>query len=427
MSDDKPQQGPKIEIQEVYKIFGPDPDAAMQRVKQGVGKDELLDESGHTIGLRDISLDIQQGETFVVMGLSGSGKSTLIRHINRLIEPTSGRILVDGDDVLQMNEQELLDLRRHQMSMVFQRFALLPHKTVLDNTAYGLELAGVDQDEAHERARKQIDLVGLSGVENQFPKQLSGGMQQRVGLARALATDADILLMDEAFSALDPLIRTDMQDQLLDLQHNLHKTIVFITHDLDEALKLGDHIAILKDGELRQFGGPEEILLHPADDYVTSFVQDVNRGRVVTVGSICTGMPTLGLGEATRDAARRALEGGRDDAVYVLDGDGRPAGVITAAVLEAATGDDWLRDRSNLAECPSTGHRTVIEQMLPMVDSNDVPVAVVDAEGRFVGAVSRHTAIGALAKSPEELRAEAEAERGSSAGPAAGDRNQATA
>ena len=402
------EERPKIEIQEVYKVFGPDPDSVMDRVREGVGKDELLEETGHTIGLRDISLDVHKGQTFVVMGLSGSGKSTLIRHLNRLIEPTSGRILIDGDDVLQMNAEELLDLRRHRMSMVFQRFALLPHKTVLQNAAYGLELAGVDEDEAHERARKQIELVGLGGVENQYPKQLSGGMQQRVGLARALATDAEVLLMDEAFSALDPLIRTDMQDQLLELQASLHKTIVFITHDLDEALKLGDHIAILKDGELRQLGAPEEILLKPADDYVTSFVQDVNRGRVVTVGSICMDQPTVDLDEATVASARETLERSRDGAVYVLDGDRRLVGVITGEVLDRATGDYWLRDRSNLPEPPSTGQRTVIEQMLPMVDDNDIPVAVVDGDERFLGAVSRHTAISALAKSPEELRAEAD-------------------
>ena len=412
MSDDRQGTEPKIAIREVYKIFGPDPQGAMERVRQGVTKEQLLEDSGHTIGLRDISLDVAEGETFVVMGLSGSGKSTLIRHLNRLIEPTSGRILIDGDDVLQMNADELLDLRRHRMSMVFQRFALLPHKTVLDNTAYGLELAGVSEDEAHERARKQIELVGLGGVENQFPKQLSGGMQQRVGLARALATDAEILLMDEAFSALDPLIRTDMQDQLLDLQKNLHKTIVFITHDLDEALKLGDHIAILKDGELRQFGGPEEILLHPADDYVTSFVQDVNRGRVVTVGSICTAQPTLAATELGLEAARAALAEAPDGVVYVLDAEGAPTGVITPAVLERAADDAWLRQPGNLAEPPCTDERTVIERMLPMVDTNDIPVAVVDTAGRFRGAVSRHTAIGALAKSPEELRAEAEIREG---------------
>ena len=407
------EQRPKIEIQEVYKIFGPEPESVMDRVREGVSKEQLLEETGYTIGLRDISLDVRKGETFVCMGLSGSGKSTLIRHLNRIIEPTSGRILIDGEDVLKMDADELLKLRRHRMSMVFQRFALLPHKTVLQNAAYGLELAGVDEDEAHERARKQIELVGLKGVENQFPKQLSGGMQQRVGLARALATDAEILLMDEAFSALDPLIRTDMQDQLLELQENLHKTIVFITHDLDEALKLGDHIAILKDGELRQFGKPEEILLYPADDYVTSFVQDVNRGRVVTAGSICTKPSTLKPGEVTLDAARKGLERSKDDAVYVLDDDGKPVGVITSALLERADGDDWLQDSSNLAAAPTTGERTVIEQMLPMVDDNDIPVAVIDGDGRLQGVVSRHTAISALAKSPEELRAEAAAAPGS--------------
>lgn len=419
MAEDN-EQRPKIEIQEVYKVFGPDPESVMDRVHEGISKEDLLEETGYTIGLRDITLNVAKGETFVCMGLSGSGKSTLIRHLNRIIEPTSGRILVDGEDVLKMDTDELLQLRRHRMSMVFQRFALLPHKTVLQNAAYGLELAGVDEDEAHERARRQIELVGLKGVENQFPKQLSGGMQQRVGLARALATDAEILLMDEAFSALDPLIRTDMQDQLLELQENLHKTIVFITHDLDEALKLGDHIAILKDGELRQFGAPEEILLYPADDYVTSFVQDVNRGRVVTVGSICTKPPTLTIDEVSVEAAREGLEKSRDNAVYVLDDDGRPVGVIMREILERAEDDAWLQDRSNLPAPPTAHKRTVIERVLPMVDDNDIPVAVLDDEDRFLGAVSRHTAISALAKSPEELRAEAEAETRSEAAEAAG-------
>jgi len=400
---------PKIAIEEVYKVFGPDAASVMDRVRDGIGKEQLLEETGHTIGLRNISLDVQQGETFVVMGLSGSGKSTLIRHLNRLIEPTGGRILIDGDDVLKMNEEQLLDLRRHKMSMVFQRFALLPHKTVLENAAYGLELAGVKREEAHERAARQIDLVGLAGFEQQYPRQLSGGMQQRVGLARALATDAEILLMDEAFSALDPLIRTDMQDQLLDLQSTLHKTIVFITHDLDEALRIGDHIAILKDGELRQFGTPEEILLHPADDYVTRFVQDVNRGRVVTVGSIASQPPTLRLDQASFKLARERMTEAESDVVYVLDGHGRLAGVVTRELLEQARSedDDWWRQREHYADAPATEMDTVIEKMLPMVDHSDIPVAVVDENGRFLGAVSRHTAISALAKSPDELRADA--------------------
>jgi len=403
-------QRPKIAIREIYKIFGPDPAMALERVRSGATKEQLLEETGHVIGLRDITLDIREGETFVVMGLSGSGKSTLIRHLNRLILPTAGRILVDDQDVLALSNAELLELRRHRMSMVFQRFALLPHKTVEENVAYGLEIAGVRKEEARAAARKCIDQVGLTGFENQFPKQLSGGMQQRVGLARALATNAEILLMDEAFSALDPLIRTDMQDQLLELQSRLHKTIVFITHDLDEALRLGDNIAILKDGELRQVGTPEEILLHPADDYVTRFVQDVNRGRVVTVGSVVTQPPTMQLHEASFDLANQKMTEGGGSFVYVLDENRRLVGVVTEALLgkirQGADGDSFRKEA--LQDAPRTGSGTVIEEMLPIVASNDVPVAVLDEEGRFLGTVSRITAINALAGSPDRLPDEAD-------------------
>ena len=265
----------KLQVKEVYKIFGEKPEMALKHVLDGTSKTDLLDKYQHTLGLQNISLDICEGEVFVVMGLSGSGKSTLIRHFNRLIEPTSGQILVDDIDVLQLNEKELLDMRRHKMSMVFQRFALLPHKTVLDNVSYGLIVSGVNKKSAIEKAMEQIEMVGLKGYEDQYPTQCSGGMQQRVGLARALATDADILLMDEAFSALDPLIRCEMQDQLLTLQKELHKTIIFITHDMDEAVKIGDRIAILNDGELRQCGTPKEIVSKPADSYIAEFVKKI--------------------------------------------------------------------------------------------------------------------------------------------------------
>ena len=265
----------KLQVKEVYKIFGEKPEMALKHVLDGTSKTDLLDKYQHTLGLQNISLDICEGEVFVVMGLSGSGKSTLIRHFNRLIEPTSGQILVDDIDVLQLNEKELLDMRRHKMSMVFQRFALLPHKTVLDNVSYGLIVSGVNKKSAIEKAMEQIEMVGLKGYEDQYPTQCSGGMQQRVGLARALATDADILLMDEAFSALDPLIRCEMQDQLLTLQKELHKTIIFITHDMDEAVKIGDRIAILNDGELRQCGTPKAIVSKPADSYIAEFVKKI--------------------------------------------------------------------------------------------------------------------------------------------------------
>ena len=271
----------KIQIKNLYKIFGKNPKSALEQVKDGVNKDELLEKHNHVLGLKDINLDIKEKSIQVVMGLSGSGKSTLIRHINRLIEPTDGSVVVDGEDVLKMNDESLRNFRRTKTAMVFQRFALLPHKTVLENTMFGLHIQNIDEKEANTRARRWIDRVGLSGYEEKYPQHLSGGMQQRVGLARALTNDGEILLMDEAFSALDPLIRKDMQDILLELQDELHKTVVFITHDLDEALKIGDRIAILKDGIMDQEGIPADILLSPKTQYVKDFVEDVNRARVI--------------------------------------------------------------------------------------------------------------------------------------------------
>ena len=271
----------KIEINNVYKIFGNNPNSVLPQVKEGATKDDILENTGHTVGLDNVSLKIEEGETFVCMGLSGSGKSTLIRHLNRLIDPTDGEILIEGTNVMNLNKEQLIEFRRHKMSMVFQRFGLFPHKTVIQNVGYGLEMQGKAEEERNKISMEKINAVGLSGFENQYPAQLSGGMQQRVGLARALATDTDIMLMDEAFSALDPLIRSDMQKQLIDLQSQLKKTIVFITHDLDESLKLGDHIGILNAGKLVQVGTPEEIIMNPADDYVKAFVKDVNRAKVI--------------------------------------------------------------------------------------------------------------------------------------------------
>ena len=278
----------KIEINNIYKIFGNNPDSVMDMVKNGSTKDEVLEQTGHTVGLDNVSLNIEEGETFVCMGLSGSGKSTLIRHLNRLIDPTAGEILIDGENVMSLNPEQLIDFRRHKMSMVFQRFGLFPHKTVMQNVGYGLEMQGKSEDERDKIAMEKIEAVGLNGFENQFPNQLSGGMQQRVGLARALATNSDIMLMDEAFSALDPLIRSDMQKQLIDLQSELKKTIVFITHDLDESLRLGDHIGILNAGKLVQVGTPVDIIMNPADDYVKAFVKDVNRAKVIKAKIIMT-------------------------------------------------------------------------------------------------------------------------------------------
>ncbi len=271
----------KIEVKNVYKIFGPEPSKILPMCQEGVSKEEILENTGHTVGLADVSLSIEEGETFVCMGLSGSGKSTLIRHINRLIDPTSGEISVEGTNVMELDQKNLIEFRRHKMSMVFQRFGLFPHKTVIQNVGYGLEIQGKDLNERNIVAMEKINAVGLNGFEYQYPNQLSGGMQQRVGLARALATNTDIMLMDEAFSALDPLIRSDMQKQLIELQSELKKTILFITHDLDEALRLGDHIGILNHGRLVQIGSPIDIIMKPADDYVAAFVKDVNRAKVI--------------------------------------------------------------------------------------------------------------------------------------------------
>ena len=278
----------KIKIEHLYKIFGRKPESVLAEVQAGMTKDALLEKHNYVLGLNNIEIDVAEKEISVIMGLSGSGKSTLIRHINRLIEPTSGRILVNGQDVLAMSREELIEFRRYKVSMVFQKFGLHVHKTVAENVAYGLVIQGLPLKQAKKQGQKWLERVGLIGFENHYPSQLSGGMQQRVGLARALVTDAEILLMDEPFSALDPLIRTDMQNILLDLQEELHKTIVFITHDLDEALRLGDNIAILRDGGVIQKGTPQNIILLPADEYIFDFIKDINRSRVIEAQSVMT-------------------------------------------------------------------------------------------------------------------------------------------
>jgi len=275
-----------IRMQGVTKIFGSDPRSALALLRSGKSKSEVQSQTNHVVGLDNVSLDVAKGQIFVVMGLSGSGKSTLIRHVNRLIEPTAGEIFVYGDDVLKMSLEQLRSYRRTKVAMVFQKFGLLPHRSVLDNVAYGLEVRGVDKAKRLDEAARWIEVVGLSGYENSKPRQLSGGQQQRVGLARALAMDTDIILMDEAFSALDPLIRSGMQDQLITLQKELNKTILFITHDFDEALKIGDRIAVLKDGALQQVGKPEDIVLKPANEHIEEFVREVNKARAIHVRSI---------------------------------------------------------------------------------------------------------------------------------------------
>ncbi|PRY93149.1 glycine betaine/proline transport system ATP-binding protein [Hasllibacter halocynthiae] len=322
-----------IRVKGLYKIFGDDPEAMMGHVRAGMGKDELQERYGHVLGLQDIDIDMKAGEITVVMGLSGSGKSTLIRHLNLLVEPTAGVVEVDGTDVTTLSVEELRRMRRERMSMVFQKFALLPHRTVVQNAAMPLEVQGVPVAEREAEARRWLDRVGLGGYAESWPNQLSGGQQQRVGIARALTSNADIMLMDEAFSALDPLIRTDMQDLLLELQAELHKTIVFITHDLDEALKLADHLVILNDGAIAQQGEPQEILLNPADSYVEDFVRDINRARVLRVASVMDphdpALAVAGTVEASeRLEAVIAKAGGDTSLAFQVEEEGRPVGTL---------------------------------------------------------------------------------------------------
>lgn len=342
--------GEGIEIRNLYKIFGSNPEAYVSAVREGMSKSELIQQHGHVLGLNNINISMPAGSIQVIMGLSGSGKSTLIRHINRLIDPTSGQIIVGGRDVVAMSQAELREYRRHETAMVFQKFALLPHRTVIDNTVYGLEVQGVPRSEQRDRAMRWIERVGLKGFENRYPNQLSGGMQQRVGLARALTNDAPILLMDEAYSALDPLIRVDMQTVLLDIQKEIRKTIVFITHDLDEALRLGDQIAILRDGEVIQQGTSQDIVLRPADEYIATFVREVNRGRVIRVDAVMSpaeGAPSDGphvKPDATLEAAVRLMVASNRVTMPVVGEEGRLVGHLEmpkmiAAMVSPASGE----------------------------------------------------------------------------------------
>jgi len=377
----------KIELRGVTKIFGRRPEQALERLRAGSTRDQLLAETGNVVALRDVSLSIEAGQIFVVMGLSGSGKSTLIRHINRLIDPTAGSVIIDGVDVTQLPIPELIRFRRDRLAMVFQHFALLPHRTVLENVGYGMELQNVPRAKREAEARKWIDAVGLAGFEMQYPSQLSGGMRQRVGLARALCVDHDILLMDEAFSALDPLIRSQMQDLLMELQGRLKKTIVFITHDLDEALRLGDQIAILRDGEVVQIGAPAEILLQPADDYVRTFVKDVNRSRVLTVATVMQ-PPPLRFTDETLERALAEMQRAGADYGYVVTGSGY-RGVVTEAKLrslESGQGHPGLAEAIEAA--PTIDPNATLAEALPAALASAYPVPVVDAKGALKGVVS---------------------------------------
>lgn len=380
---------PLIQIEDLYKVFGDRPETVIPLVREGKSKDEILADTGHTVGLKEINLSIQKGEIYVIMGLSGSGKSTLIRHFNRLIDPSAGRIMVEGVDVMKLSARELEQFRRHKMSMVFQRFGLMPHRTVIENVSYGLRVQGVDKQTRRQKALQWLQTVGLAGYEEQYPSQLSGGQQQRVGLARALCTDAEILLMDEAFSALDPLIRSEMQDQLIELQQTLHKTIVFITHDLDEALRLGDRIAILKDGALVQEGTPVDILLHPADDYVEAFVKDVNRARALTVDTVMK-PPACRITADTIAEALAQMKQQPANYGYYVSKDGYQ-GTVSQRALQAAAdeGQEHQISKELLEDTASIAPDELLESVIPETLNSNYPLPVVDAEGKLKGELSR--------------------------------------
>ncbi len=403
----------KIVVENLYKIFGPQPQKAMELLKKGFNKESIQEKTGMTVGVDNASFTIESGEIFVIMGLSGSGKSTIVRMLNRLIEPTAGKVLVDDKNVVTMAENELVKFRLHSMSMVFQSFALMPHLSVLDNAAFGLELAGVEKEKRNKRAMDALEQVGLSGWEGSFPNQLSGGMQQRVGLARGLAVDPDILLMDEAFSALDPLIRTEMQDELLKLQEEHQRTIVFISHDLDEALRIGDRIAIMEGGRVVQVGTPEEILQNPADDYVRAFFRGVDPTNVISAGDIAhQSHPTIiktKVGSVR--AAHELLSTHERDHGYVLDARRRFLGIVSSdtlrEALEKGTSDSPI-DQAFINGARAVNLNDSMQDILPMVASNSWPVPVVDDLGVYKGVVSKNRFLKTLHKAEEEMEEQAE-------------------
>ncbi|MDM7516109.1 glycine betaine/L-proline ABC transporter ATP-binding protein [Lentilactobacillus sp. TOM.63] len=387
----------KLEVRHLTKIFGRRIPRAEELLKAGKSKAEILKSAGATVGVNDANFEVNDGEIFVIMGLSGSGKSTMIRMINRLIEPTSGEVLIDGENLTSLNKKQLLDVRRNKMSMVFQNFALFPNRTIIDNTAYGLEIKGVDKDERLKKSHDALELVGLHGYDNQYPTQLSGGMQQRVGLARALANNSEILLMDEAFSALDPLNRKDMQDELLDLQENLHKTIVFISHDLNEALRIGDRIMIMKDGEIVQIGTPEEILTQPADDYVERFIEDVDRTKVLTASNVMIRPTFVNIDkDGPRIAMRRMVEN-EISSVYVVNNQREFIGVVDAShVMSLIKKKERKLDSVIQKNVPTTSPDTPITDIMDTISSTPIPYAVVDDQNHLLGIIIRGAVLGAI-------------------------------
>ncbi|MCJ1993869.1 glycine betaine/L-proline ABC transporter ATP-binding protein [Lactococcus piscium] len=386
---------PKVEIKQLTKIFGKKRKAALELVKQNMNKDEILKRTGSTVGVYDINLEINDGEIFVIMGLSGSGKSTLIRLLNRLSEPTAGQLIIDGQDITKLNKKELLDIRRRKMSMVFQNFALFPHRTILENTEYGLEVQDVPKEERRKRAEKALDNAKLLAFKDQYPDQLSGGMQQRVGLARALTNDPDILLMDEAFSALDPMVRREMQDELLDLQATVQKTIIFITHDLDEALRIGDRIAIMKDGKLVQVGTGEEILTNPENDYVRTFTEGVDRAKVLVAENIMIPAFTTNIVVDGPTVALRRMQEEEVSGLVAIDRNRQFQGYLSADAAVRAR-KEKLPLSDVIAEMPQITSDTLISDILPIIYDATTPVAVVD-DGRLRGVIIRGLVLEALA------------------------------
>ncbi|MDD4072846.1 MAG: glycine betaine/L-proline ABC transporter ATP-binding protein [Desulfobacterales bacterium] len=391
--------GNKIRISNLIKIFGKHPEKALKMLDAGMSKDEIFKKTKQSVGVADVSFDVAEGEILVIMGLSGSGKSTLVRCINRLIEPTRGKVYVDGQDITTLTPLELRMVRQQKFGMVFQNFALFPHRTVLQNTGYGLEVKGMEKSIRHKKAMESLELVGLAGWENSYPSQLSGGMQQRVGLARALALDPDILLMDEAFSALDPLIRKNMQDELLDLQERVQKTIVFISHDLDEALKLGDRIILMKDGQIVQAGTPEDILTNPATDYVARFVADVDISKVLTAESIMK--KSKAVGNLKNDGPRTALrkmEQADISSLFIVKKDNTLRGIISAedaAIALKANNHDLEKIlRSDITTVPPD---TPASDLVDIMKDLPYPLAVVSDGNKLIGVIVRGTLLAALA------------------------------
>lgn len=392
----------EIRVEKLTKIFGRRPKQAVKYLQEGKTKDEILDLTNMTVGVNQASFEVKAGEVFVIMGLSGSGKSTLVRLLNRLIEPTSGNVWLGDENITKMNKEQLRNMRRKKMSMVFQNFALLPHKTILKNTEYGLEIQGIDKQEREKRAREALELVGLGGYMEKFPNELSGGMQQRVGLARALTNDPDILLMDEAFSALDPLLRKDMQDELMELQQSVHKTIIFITHDLNEALRIGDRIALMKDGSIVQLGTAEEILMDPADEYVERFVQDVDLSKVLTAGHVMKRAESITLDRGPQVALKLMRDDGIST-IYVIDKKQKLLGYVTADLAAKASKEKMGLEDVLIKETPTVSPETLLTDLFEPMSYAKIPLSVVDETGRLVGIIVRGSVIGALAGDDEVI------------------------